>query len=144
MRNFISSSGAKVTPGQAAGNADGPHADLTYKIIGCAIKVHKELGPGYLESIYENALAIELQRQGLAFERQKVVKILYQGQEVGEHRIDLLIESTVLVELKSVEEVVKKHVAQVISTMKAAGAKVALLMNFNETQMIDGIQRIVL
>ena len=133
-----------MTPGQAAGNADGPHADLTYKIIGCAIKVHKELGPGYLESIYENALAIELQRQGLAFERQKVVKILYQGQEVGEHRIDLLIESTVLVELKSVEEVVKKHVAQVISTMKAAGAKVALLMNFNETQMIDGIQRIVL
>ncbi len=116
----------------------------TEKIIGCAIAVHKELGPGYLESVYENALMIELQRQSLKFEAQKILKVLYRGQEVGLHRLDLLVEGKVMVELKSTEWIVSKHQAQVISTMKAAGAKVALLMNFNEAQMIDGIQRIVL
>ena len=72
------------------------------------------------------------------------MKVIYEGVEVGEHRVDVLVEGKVLVELKSVEEVVKKHVAQVISTMKSVKVNVALLMNFNETQMTQGIQRIVL
>ena len=117
---------------------------LTHRIIGCAIAVHRALGPGYLESIYENALVLELKKHGLAVERQKTIKVFYDGQEVGEHRLDLLVEGKVVLELKSVEEVAKKHVAQVISTLKAAGARVAPLMNFNEEQLTHGIRRVVL
>ena len=141
MRNFTSQSGAKVS-----GNTDYanyPESELTHRIIGCSIEVHRALGPGYLECVYETALVHELRKQGMSVDRQKIVKVYYDGQEVGEHRIDLIVENKVVLELKSVEEVAKKHVAQVISTLKAAGAKVALLMKFNEVKLTDGIQRIV-
>ena len=121
-----------------------PEQELTGKIIGCAIAVHKELGPGYVECIYENALAHELAKQGLRVERQKVVKVLYDGIPVGEHRVDLFVEGKVVVELKSVETITSKHVAQAISTLKAVKAEVALLMNFDEAVLADGIRRVVL
>jgi GxxExxY protein len=143
MRDYVAQSGAKVSGAMPDGE-DHPEKELTRRIIGCAVAVHKTLGPGYLEVVYENALAQELQEQGLKFERQKVVKVLYHGREVGEHRIDLLVEGKVVVELKSVEDLAKKHVAQVISTLKAADARVALLMNFNEAKMVDGVRRVVL
>ncbi len=121
-----------------------PEKDLTEKIIGCAISVHRELGPGYLEVIYERALAYEFRKQGLMFERQRSVKVFYDGVEVGEHRIDIFVEEKVVVELKSVERLTSRHVAQVISTLKAVGVEVGLLINFDEARVIDGIQRVVL
>src|SRR4030065_2751249 len=81
------------------------HEDLTDKIIGCAIEVHKRLGPGFLESIYENALIIELQRQNLRIEQQKEVMIKYDGVEVGRHRLDLIVDNTIVVELKAVKKI---------------------------------------
>jgi len=121
-----------------------PEAELTERIIGACIAVHRELGPGYLEGIYENALAHELSQRGLPFERQRLMRVMYDGIEVGEHRIDLLVAGKVVLELKSVDQLTPKHVAQAISTLKAVGAKVALLVNFNEARVIDGIRRVVL
>ncbi|KKK97213.1 hypothetical protein LCGC14_2655010 [marine sediment metagenome] len=121
-----------------------PHQELTEKIIGCAIAVHRELGPGYLEAIYEQALAHELTKQGLRFQKQRIARVYYDGVEVGLHRIDLFVEEKVVVELKSVDRVASKHVAQVISTLKAVGAEIGLLMNFDEARVVDGISRGVL
>jgi GxxExxY protein len=121
-----------------------PHKELTRKIIGCAIKVHRELGPGYLESIYENALVHELTKQGLGLVRQRTVRVVYDGIDVGEHRIDILVEGAVVVELKSVDTLTSKHTAQLISTLKAVKAPVGLLVNFDEARLIDGIRRVVL
>lgn len=121
-----------------------PHKDLTFRINGCAIQVHKTLGPGFLESIYENALAVEFARQGLRYERQRSVQVIYEGVQVGEHRCDFVVEGKVLVELKSVDVLIEKHVAQVISTMKAFAVHVGLLFNFDETKLMDGFHRFVL
>jgi len=77
--------------------------EITERIIGCGIEIHRELGPGLLESIYESALSIELRNRGLKFERQKVLPVEYKGYKIGEFRIDLLVENSVVVELKSVE-----------------------------------------
>lgn len=120
-----------------------PHKELTNKIIGCDINVHRKLGPGYLESVYENALARELSRQGLSFDRQYVVKVFYDGVEVGRHRLDIFVEGKVVVEIKSVETLIDKHIAQIISTLKAVGAKVGLLINFDESRLVDGVRRVV-
>ena len=120
-----------------------PEKDLTEKIIGCAISVHRELGPGFLEMLYERALAHEFKKQGLEFQQQRSVKVFYDSVEIGEHRIDLFVEEKVVVELKSVERLNSRHVAQVISTLKAVGAEVGLLINFDESRVVDGIQRVV-
>lgn len=111
-----------------------PEKALTEKIIGCAINVHRELGPGYLESIYENALAHEFAKQGLNFETQRRVKVFYDSVEVGVHPVDVLVEGDALTQ---------KHVAQMISTLKAVGTKAGLLINFDETRLVDGIRRVV-
>jgi len=120
-----------------------PEKELTEKIIGCAINVHRQLGPGYLEGIYENALAYELTKRGVNFDKY-VAKVLYDGVTVGEHRVDLLVEGKVVVELKSVDVVVQKHLAQVISSLKAVGANVGLLVNFDEAKLVDGLHRLIL
>ena len=123
---------------------DYPHSDITEKIIGAAIAVHRALGPGYLESIYENALKHELQKRGLRAEQQKTFPVLYDGVKVGEHRLDLMVEDAVLVELKAVDEMTELFRAQVISSLKAAQLKVGLLINFNEVILKNGIKRIIL
>ena len=120
-----------------------PEKALTERIIGCAIAVHRELGPGYLEVIYERALAHEFIKQGVRSERQRIAKVFYDGVEVGEHRIDLFVEGKVVVELKSVDEISQRHVAQVISTLKAVGATVGLLINFDQARLVDGVKRVV-
>jgi GxxExxY protein len=109
--------------------------ELSDQIIGAAIRVHKELGPGFLESIYEEALAIELRLLRLQFERQKPVPIFYRGHAVGEHRVDLLIEGVVVVELKAVTEFEPIHFAILHSYLKALGLSDALLLNFAGTQL---------
>ncbi len=106
------------------------HEELTDRIINACINVHKELGPGFLESIYHNALKIELERQGLAFESEKEVKVTYFDIEIGIHKIDLFVEGEVVVELKTVEDLNKKYYAQVRSYLKASHKEVGLLVNF--------------
>jgi GxxExxY protein len=114
---------------------------LSNKIIGAAVKVHKELGPGFMETIYEEALKIELSENGMDHESQKEIKIYYHNQEVGTHRLDLFVGSAVVVELKAVQELADIHYAQVRSYLKATGCKVGLLLNFAKPTL--EIKRIV-
>lgn len=112
-------------------NAD----ELTERIIGAAIRVHTELGPGFLESIYEEALAVELRLNGLEFERQKPVPIFYRAQPIGEHRVDLLVERSIVVELKATTAFEKVHFAVVRSYLKSLGLSCGLLLNFATTRL---------
>jgi len=105
---------------------------LSKKIIGAAIRVHRELGPGFLESIYEEALKVEFSEQGLHFDSQKEIKIEYLGVEVGTHRLDLIVENEIIVELKAVKELGDIHFVQLRSYLKATGLKVGLLLNFSK------------
>jgi GxxExxY protein len=105
-------------------------ADLSGRIIGAAIRVHQELGPGFLEAIYEEALGIELDEIGLRYERQLPVKITYREKPVGEHRLDLLVEGKVVVELKAVVDFDPIHFAVTRSYLKATGCELGLLLNF--------------
>jgi GxxExxY protein len=106
------------------------HKELTGQIITCALEVHKALGPGFLESIYEAALLVELQRAGLRVESQKLLPIHYRGVLVGEHRFDLLVENLIVVELKAISALEDIHFAVVRSYLKALGLGHGLLLNF--------------
>jgi GxxExxY protein len=114
---------------------------LTGRIIQCAIEVHRQLGPGLLESIYESAMAIELAENELRFERQVQAPILYREQLLGEHRIDLVVEKAVVVELKSVERFDRVFEAQILTYLKLTGLKTGLLINFNSRLVTEGIRR---
>lgn len=106
------------------------HEKLTGEIIGAAIEVHRALGPGFLESVYETALVVELRHCGLYFERQLSVPIVYRGVEVGLHRIDLFVADEIVVELKAIKELLNEHFAIVRSYLRAAGRDHGLLLNF--------------
>ena len=116
---------------------------LTEKIIGCAIQVHKHLGPGLLESLCESALCLEFEVAGLRHQRQVAIPVRYRGQLIGEHRLDLIVEDTV-VELKSVERIEPIFEAQVLTYLRISGKKAGLLINFNSRLLTGGIQRFVL
>lgn len=120
-----------------------PHKELTERIIGCAIKVHRARKAGFLESIYENALTCELRQSGLKAHQQVVYPVYYEGQMVGEHRADMVVEDTVILELKAVSELGPQHVAHVMSTLLAANKTLGLLMNFHEARLVDGLRRVV-
>ena len=117
---------------------------ISQKIIGAAIEVHKQVGPGLLESAYEACLAFELTERGLAMERQKVLPIAYRGVELdcGYH-IDLLVEDAVIVELKAVDRLEPIHEAQLITYLKLSGCQLGLLINFNVKVLKHGIRRLV-
>ena len=117
---------------------------LTEKIIGCAIEVHRTLGPGLLESTYESALCVELTIAGLNFQRQLVVPVAYKNQPVGEYRLDLVVEKSVILELKSVDRFDSIFEAQLLAYMKITGLKRGFLLNFNSRLLKDGIKRLVL
>ena len=136
--------GVTEIPGPNLSGRKYPHRDLTEKIIGCAIAVHKELQAGYVEAIYENALAHELRKSGLHVEQQVKFPVYYDGVTVGEHRADLIVERKVVVELKAVSALGDQHVSQVMSTLRAAGIKVGLLLNFNEARVVNGLRRIIM
>jgi len=106
------------------------HEDLTGRIISCAIEVHKALGPGFLESVYETALLIELRHAGLQVEQQKILPITYRGAIIGEHRLDLLVENKIIVELKAISALEDIHFAVVRSYLKASHLEHGLLLNF--------------
>ena len=112
-------------PGSALGNKE-----LTERIIAAAIRVHTELGPGFLEAMYEEALVIELTSNGLSFERQKLLPVFYHEHLIGEHRLDFLIEQKVILELKAISALEDIHFAIVRSYLKAADLSDALLLNF--------------
>ncbi len=108
---------------------------LIYRVIGCMIEVHKQLGPGFLEKVYRHAITIEFERQGIQFEAEKEIVLRYKGNRIGTHRLDLFVEDQLVVELKTVEELHKKHYAQVRSYLKAIQKPVGLLVNFAEFQL---------
>ena len=114
---------------------------LSKKIIGAALEVHRELGPGFLENIYEEALKVDLNEHGLKYECQKEVKIEYLGVVVGTHRLDLVVENKVIVELKALSDLSDIHFAQLRSYLKATGLKVGLLLNFGKPTL--EIRRVV-
>jgi len=106
------------------------YKELTGRIIAAAIEVHKRLGPGFLESIYENSLLMELQRRGLHAVQQIIIDVNYDGHKVGEHRLDMMVEDTIVVELKAVKDLEDIHFAIVKSYLKASGKSHGLLLNF--------------
>lgn len=108
-----------------------PDKELTEKIIAAAMEVHRILGPGFVESVYEEALCIELRHRGIAYERQKPVGIPFRGEKAGEHRLDLLVESRAIVELKAVKDFEPIFFAILRSYLKAAKLETGLLLNFN-------------
>ena len=121
------------------------HAELTAKIIGCAMKVHSALGPGLLESCYEACLVHELSKAGLSVRRQAELPVEYDGVRVDAgFRIDLLVEHVVIVELKVVDRVLPIHEAQLFTYLKLTGCRVGLIINFNVQSLKDGITRRVL
>jgi len=105
--------------------------ELTEQIIAAAIAVHRELGPGFLESVYEEALCIELRQRGIAYDRQKRIDILFRGEQAGEHRLDLLVEGNVIVEIKAVKDFEPIFFAILRSYLNAAKLRTGLLINFN-------------
>ena len=117
---------------------------LTEKIIGCAIEVHRCLGAGLLESAYHTALCLELAKQGLAFEREPLVAIEYNGQWVGQYRPDLIVERQVVVEIKSVLRFEPVFTAQMLTYLRITNLHVGLLLNFNRPVLKAGIKRSVL
>jgi GxxExxY protein len=118
--------------------------ELSEKIIGCAIQVHKSLGPGLLESAYLECLYYELKMSGLKVEKQKPLPLIYKEIRLDAgYRLDLLVEDKVVIELKSVEAINDIHIAQVITYLKLSGCKLGLLMNFNVLRLVDGLKRLV-
>jgi GxxExxY protein len=115
---------------------------VTNAIIGAAIAVHKELGPGYDEYTYLRALAIEFRLRGIAFQKEVTIEVRYRGEVVGQKRLDFIVEGAVIVELKAVESLTPLFTSQVISYLKATRLKLAILINFNVRKLIEGVRRI--
>ena len=121
------------------------HKQLPERIIGAAIEVHRSLGPGLLESVYEECLAYEFQHCGIQFTRQFELPIEYKGRQLdAEYRLDFLIENTVIIELKAVEKIMPIHEAQLLTYLRLAKKRVGLLMNFNVPRLRDGLVRRIL
>jgi GxxExxY protein len=123
---------------------DGVHSELTDRIIGCAIEVHRHLGPGLLESVYEAALCHELELAGLSLTRQVGVPLFYKGQLLSEHRPDLIVDRQVIVEIKCVTRIEPVHIAQILTYLRITELKVGLLLNFQSAVLKDGIKRVAL
>jgi GxxExxY protein len=117
---------------------------LAHRVIGAAIEVHKHLGPGFLESAYEEALAVELGLRRIAFRRQFEIDVSYKGRAIATQRIDLLIEDKLVVEIKAVEGIVPVHIAQTLSYLSAYGLELGLILNFNVPSLNErGIRRVI-
>ncbi|HUU59932.1 MAG TPA: GxxExxY protein [Phycisphaerae bacterium] len=118
--------------------------EITHAVIGAAMDVHRELGPGLLESAYEACLTFELLQRGLKVERQKPVPVVYRGHQLDcGYRIDLLVQDSVVVEVKAVDRTTDVHKAQLLSYLKLTSCKVGLLINFNVMILKDGVKRMV-
>ena len=118
--------------------------ELTERVIGAAIEVHREVGPGLTEIMYEEALALESELRGIQFQRQVEVAVSYKGKPIGKTRLDFLVDGRLIVELKACDSLNQVHRAQCICYLRATGLRTALLINFNVPILRDGIKRIVL
>ena len=118
--------------------------NLIHTTIGCCITVHRALGPGLLETIYTRAVCIELECAGISFEREKEVPVRYRGQLLCHHRLDIVVDQRLVLEVKSVEYIIPVHRAQLLSYLRVSGIAVGLLVNFNVPILQDGIKRIIL
>lgn len=119
--------------------------DCTRQIIGLAIKIHRALGPGLLEEVYEECLCWEFQQSGLAFVRQVTLPLIYQGIRLPRgYRADIVVENSVLIEIKSVEHILPVHVSQILTYLRLGGYRIGLLMNFNTKLLKEGLHRFVL
>jgi GxxExxY protein len=118
---------------------------LTHAMIGCGIRVHREIGPGVLENIYNECMQYELRQEGLRFDRERAVPLVYKGQKLrSRYYIDLVVEDRVIVELKTVVEIAEIHKKQVLTQLKLAGLYTGLIMNFNVEILTDGgVKRVV-
>lgn len=117
---------------------------ITEAIIGCAIKVHKALGPGLLESAYQECLFYELKKAGLKVDKEIPLPLIYEEVKLDcGYRVDLMVENCIIVELKAVEELTDIHLAQVLTYLKLADCKLGLLINFNVTQLTKGLRRVI-
>jgi GxxExxY protein len=118
--------------------------EISEKIIGCAIEVHKSLDPGLLESAYLECLYYEIQKAGLVVEKQKPLPLVYKEVKLdARYRLDLIMESIVIIEVKSVEALNDVHTARVLTYLKLSGCKLGLLMNFNAIRLVEGLKRLV-
>ena len=113
------------------------YKELAYKIVGCAMKVHKTLGPGFIESVYETALKLELATQGIFFESQKEYPVIYLGQEIKKFYCDLVVENKIIVELKAVRKLGDIERAQVINYLKVTELQLGILINFGEKSLVS-------
>lgn len=111
------------------------YRDLSYQIMGAIFEVHKELGPGFLETVYEKALLLEFTSRGIKVDMEKVFDLTYKGKKIGNHRLDLIVEDKVVVELKTVERFAPHHTAQLLSYLKASGYKLGILVNFSKAKV---------
>ena len=118
--------------------------ELMERTIGCALDVHTALGPGFLETVYHRAMRIELRHQGIAFKTEHLVNVSYRGEVLVAHRLDLLVEDRLIVELKAVSKLEPIHTSQVTSYLRAAGVRAGLLINFNSSWLKGSIKRVVL
>lgn len=123
---------------------EGKPKTLSYRIIGAALEVHRALGPGLLERVYEDALCIELSDRNIQFERQKHIGVLYKGHDVGNYIADLIVEKRAIIEVKAVSRLAPVHTAQLINYLKICNLRAGLLINFNVLILKEGIKRIVL
>ena len=121
------------------------HGELTERIIGAAITVHREVGPGLLESAYQSCFAMELTDQGICFEREVQVPLIYKSRTIPNlYKIDFFIEHKVIIELKAIDKLAPIHSAQLMTYLRMTGSRVGLLFNFNVDVLIHGMRRIVL
>lgn len=111
------------------------YRDLSYQIMGAIFEVHKELGLGFLESVYKKALLLELTGRGMKVDEEKVFALIYKGKKVGTHRLDLIVEDRIVVELKTVERFAPHHTAQLLSYLKASGHRLGILVNFSKSKV---------
>ncbi len=119
--------------------------ELTERVIGLAITVHRHTGRGLLESVYEQCLCHELEQAGVPFARQVVVPVVYRGRRIGEgFRADIIVDETVIVEIKAIATILPAHEAQLNTYLRMSGLRIGLLMNFNESRLVDGLRRLVL
>jgi len=109
--------------------------DVTFEMIGAAMGVHRILGPGFLEAVYQRGMEVELQHRGVAFQAQRRIPLTYKGQILGDHLLDIVVKDRVVVELKAVKEMNEQHQAQIISYLKAAQLPVGLLINFAKASL---------
>jgi len=118
--------------------------DLIYRTIGCCITAHRELGPGLLESIYVRAICLEFAAEGIRFEREKLIPVVYRHQSLCSQRVDLVVENQLVLEVKAVDRFHPVHEAQVLSYLRLTKFRIGLLINFNVAVLKDGVKRVVL